>query len=198
MILARLTNLALAAIIVIPHALSAQGASPRRPIELGVDAALAYESRDAVDGISLTVPVPRLRVGFFLTDAISLEPSFQFNYARVTIENNITGDERTTSGSNYELDFGLLYHFSTDRTQRQVYVRPLIGINGFSSSDDDDDDDTSSSQVVFGVGLGIKLPSTNRLATRLEGGFVHQSEDDPFFPSSNRLYASFGISFFTR
>ena len=196
---ARLANIALtSAVIVIPQLLRAQASGPRRPIELGVDAALAYESSDAVDGISLTVPVPRLRVGFFLTDAVSLEPSLQFHYARSTVENPITGDERTVSGSNYELDFGLLYHFSTDRAQKQVYIRPLIGINGFSSGDDDDDDDTSASQVVFGVGLGVKLPSTNRLATRLEGGFVHRAEDDPFFPSSNRIYASFGISFFTR
>jgi hypothetical protein len=198
MILARLTNVALAAVIVIPHALGAQGAAPRRPIELGVDAALSYESSDPVDGISLTVPVPRLRIGFFLTDAVSLEPSFQFNYSRLTFENPITGEDRTASGSNYELDFGLLYHFSTNRAARQVYIRPLIGINGFSSSDDDDDEDTSASQVVFGVGLGVKLPSTNRLATRLEGGFVHRSEDEPFFRSANRLYASFGFSFFTR
>ena len=198
MIVARLTNVALtAAVIVIPQLLGAQGAGPRRPIELGVDAALAYESSDPVDGVSFNVPVPRLRVGFFLSDAVSLEPSLSFNYSRATFNNPITGEDNTFSSTGYEFDFGLLYHFSTDRTQKQVYIRPLIGLNGFSSSDDDDNDN-SASQVVFGAGLGVKLPATNRLATRLEAGFTHRSEDEPRLPSSNRIYASVGLSFFTR
>ena len=197
MTFARLTNVALAAAaVIIPQLLVAQDAGPRRPIELGIDAALTYESSDAADGVSFTVPVPRLRVGFFLSDAVSLEPSLAFNYSRSTFHSDLTDEDITISGSSYVLDFGLLYHFSTDRTKKQVYVRPLIGLSGFSSGDDDNDD--SASQVAFGAGLGVKLPSTNRLATRLEAGFVHRSEDEPRLPSSNRIYGSVGISFFTR
>ena len=70
MILARLTNVALAAVLVIPHALGAQGAGPRRPIELGVDAALSYESSDAVDGISLTVSLVPQGLGRITEDRI--------------------------------------------------------------------------------------------------------------------------------
>ena len=58
----------------IPAVVGAQDASPRKPIELGVDAALVRDKNDLQTSTSLTLPVNRFRVGFFVTDAISLEP----------------------------------------------------------------------------------------------------------------------------
>jgi hypothetical protein len=187
-----LARFALAVGIAVPHLLAAQEAASRKPIELGFDAALTRESSDQAKQTSLTVPVPRIRVGFFLTDAVSLEPSVRFQYSRSTFEDPFTGNDVTSSGKSYDADLGLLYHFSTDRTRSQIYVRPFVGIRGFSGEGDSD------SQTSFGGGLGLKLPAADRLGLRLEVGYARFAEDVPTFGATDQLFASFGLSFFTR
>lgn len=197
MTFARTWFIALAAGLAIGTTAHAQ-AGARRPIELGIDAALAYEDADNVSATSFTVPVPRLRVGFFVGDAVSLEPFFSLQYTRTEIEGGFL-DGETVSVTQYDLGLGLLFHFATDRSRSQPYVRPFIGIRGFSADDDDGvGQDNSGSQPVVGAAFGLKLPSTGRLGTRIEAGFARRFEDEPTFESSNQIFLSFGLSFFTR
>jgi hypothetical protein len=180
---------------IVPQALGAQRTGAKRPIELGVDAALAYQSGDRVKVTTLSIPVTRFRAGFFLTDAVSFEPSIALHYTHATRENTATGNETTSSGTDYDFDFGLLFHFSTDRTQSQTFIRPFVGLRGFSG--DSDFGSSSASQGVFGLALGVKKPLVSRLAGRFEVGFAHATDDDNL-PSSNQVFLSFGLSFFTR
>jgi hypothetical protein len=190
MIFARVTVVAIAGSI-LPFTLAAQRGPARRPIELGIDAALIHESSDNITATRIELPVSRFRVGFFLSDAVSFEPSLSLQYARVTIENPLTGRDNTSSGTSYDMDFGLLYHFSTQRTQTQTFVRPFVGIRGFSGEGE------HGSQATFGAALGFKQPLSNRLAARFEVGFAHRAEDEPTFPSTNVLFFALGLSFFT-
>jgi len=180
---------------VVPNTLGAQRAGAKRPIELGVDAALAYQSGDRVKATTLSIPITRFRAGFFLSDAVSFEPSIALHYTHATVENQVTGNENTSSATNYDFDFGLLFHFSTDRTQSQTFVRPFVGLRGFSG--DSDFGSSSASQGSFGLALGVKKPIVNRLAGRFELGFAHATDDNDL-PSSNQVFLSFGLSFFTR
>jgi hypothetical protein len=175
---------------IVPQALGAQRTGAKRPIELGVDASLAYESGDRFKATTLSIPVTRFRAGFFLTDAMSFEPALAIQYSHITIE-NAAGEDNTSSGTGYAFDFGLLFHFSADRTQGQTYVRPFVGLHGVSG------DAGSASQGVFGLGLGVKKPLVNRLAGRFEVGFSHATDDNDL-PANNQVFLSFGLSFFTR
>lgn len=170
-----------------------------RPVEIGLDAALALEDADAADVTSLSVPVPRFRIGIFTGQAISLEPYFSLQYTRAEIESPVLGD-RTASFMQYDLGLGLLFHFAADRSRSQPYLRPFVGIRGFSADDDDDfdDEDNDATQPVVGLALGLKIPSTTRFGSRLEAGFARRFEDEPTIESSNQLFLSFGLSFFTR
>jgi hypothetical protein len=188
---ARIVMLGLAAGLAVGSDVQAQDLGQRRPIEIGMDAALSYESADDISQTAFTLPVPRVRIGFFVSEAISLEPIFSLQYARTKDDDPIFGGG-TSSFTQYDLAVGLLYHFSPDRTRSQVYLRPFAGIRGFSGEDD------SASQPMIGAGLGLKFPATNRLGTRLEAGFTHRFEDEPVFNESNQLFLAFGLSFFTR
>ena len=181
---------------IVPQALGAQRTGAKRPIELGVDAALAYQSGDRVKATTLSIPISRFRAGFFLSDAVSFEPSVLLNYSHATFENPVTGDESTSSGTSYDFDFGFLFHFSADRTQGQTYIRPFVGLRGFSG-ETDSGASVSGSQGSFGLGVGVKKPLVSRLAGRLELGFAHATDDDDF-PASNQIFLAFGLSFFTR
>ena len=199
MTLTRLTMLALVAGIASPAIVVAQR-GPQRPIELGMDAAVVRESGDLVTTTAFTFPVARFRVGFFMTDAVSLEPMLALSYGKTTVENPITGFESSSSGTSYDLNFGLLYHFQTDRSRSQAYIRPFVGVRGFSSDSEgpNGEFDNSASQASFGVALGFKVPATPRVGTRFELGFQHRAEDEPEFDSSNVIFLSLGLSFFTR
>jgi len=179
--------------VVVPHVLTAQrgGGANSRPIELGLDAALIHESSDNFSVTQIALPVSRFRVGFFLSDAVAFEPSVAVQYTRVKVDDSGTGNDETSSGTAYDVDFGLLYHFSTSRAETQTFIRPFVGIHGASG------DVGHTSQAVFGGALGFKNPLTSRLAARFEVGAAHRTEDEPNFPSTNVLFFSLGLSFFT-
>jgi len=201
MTVSRFTTYALVAALATPAIAIAQDATAKKPIELGIDAAIARDSEDNSHRTSLVLPISRFRVGFFLTDAVSLEPSVAFSYVKVTSDIPGSDNDFSSSGFNYDLDVGLLYHFRTDRTKAQPYVRPFVGIRGFSSDSDSESPvefEDSGSQVSFGAGLGFKIPLANRIGTRIELGYARASENEPTFPEANRVYLSFGLSFLTR
>ncbi|MDP9176623.1 MAG: hypothetical protein M3O61_02985 [Gemmatimonadota bacterium] len=164
---------------------SLAGAQPSRPVELGVDAAatigLGDNSVTVVD-----IPAQALRVGFFMTDRVSLEPKFGLT----TISGG--GDTFTS----YLAELGLLYHFYRTRTRTDLYpsplaafyVRPFLGLLGASGGG------SSTTNGRLGVGLGMKVPIASRLASRFEANFAHIFGDF----SSNQIGLLAGLSFFTR
>jgi hypothetical protein len=189
---AMFTALALAIAMTTPSTVGAQDPGTRRPIELGIDAAVSYLSEDNFNRTIFQLPTSSVRVGVFLTDAVSLEPSLTLRHSRVTFDNPVTGDEETISGTSYNLAVGLLFHLHADRTRSQAYLRPLAGIQGFSGEGE------SGNQVALGGAFGVKLPVADRLGTRIEAGFIRRLENEPEFPASNEVFLSFGLSFFTR
>lgn len=149
--------------------------------EIGIDGALVF-GLDDPNTTTLSVPVQRIRVGFFLSPTISLEPSFGLT----TISGG--GDRITT----YSIGTGLLWHFAPSRAANQLYLRPFVDFNGASFSGAGSDN-----SVTFGAGFGIKHPIRDRFNTRLEGLFGHTGEHSGM-PSSNELGVLFGFSVYTR
>jgi hypothetical protein len=181
-----------------PQLVLAQDGKPGRPIELGMDAAITRETSDFTSSTAFRLPVGTLRIGFFASDASSIEPSVSFAAASNTLKNTQSGAERNQKGASYDVDLGLLYHFRPDRHQSQPYIRPFVGIRGFTSSGDGDFGDASGTQTSFGAGIGWKAPLADRLGGRVELGYRHDSDNSPEFFSSNAVFLSFGLSFFTR
>lgn len=166
---------------------SLAGAQPPRPVELGMDAAATIGLGDNSVTV-VEIPARAFRIGFFFTDRVSLEPKFGLT----TISGG--GDTFTS----YLAELGLLYHFYRARTRADpypypsplaaFYVRPFLGLVGASDGDDSD------ANGRLGLGLGMKVPIANRLASRFEANFAHMFGDF----SSNEIGLLAGLSFFTR
>jgi hypothetical protein len=158
-------------LLVLPPSVSAQS----RPTELGIDAGALIDLSDDTNVI-LGLPVQNLRVGFFISDAISIEPQISFTYF------NLTGD----SGVAVDGEIGPVFHLSPNRSRSQAYLRPFGGISYVSDDD---------AVFLLGGGVGIKLPVAERLAVRLEASYAHGFVD---FGGGDLLTIGTGISFFTR
>jgi hypothetical protein len=163
-----------AALVAIPTLLAAQG----RPIELGLDAGLDYRVKSP-HVTTIGLPVQDLRVGFVVTDRISVEPRMAFNYFKL---------EGSSASWTVNLGAGLLYHFSEIR--RGVYVRPFV------SWDHIDVGGSSASQFSAGGGLGIKT-GTGRVVGRFEAGYAHAFKNNNFAASDDVLLL-LGFSLFTK
>jgi hypothetical protein len=150
-----------------------------RPIELGIDGGITVGFEDPDNITVVSIPVQAFRVGFFMTDRVSIEPRFHFN--------SISGGG--ASFRTYAVELGALFHPGGYRTGSGVYVRPFGGIEGVGG------DLGSDSDGYIGAGLGVKLPfAERRLATRLEGNFAHVFSTG----GVNRLGILFGLSYFYR
>lgn len=90
--------------------------------------------------------------------------------------------------TSYNLAVGALYHLNAAGNQRSgMYVRPSLGVSGFSGDDSD-------SNFYGGVGVGLKRPILAQLGTRFEAGYVRNFGNG----GSNGLELSAGLSWFTR
>ena len=162
--------------------------APPLPIELGVDAAISTD--DVTDATTIQVPLQRLRVGFFVSPRLSVEPALAFIRA--------SGDGG--SATSFTGDVGLLAHLAGVPTGRartpSLFVRPFVGLTR-ASFDFDDDTDGSTTRANAGVGLGVKLPVADRLAWRLEGVYTRAFKSDEF-PAANAFALNVGLSFHTR
>lgn len=161
-----------------------------RPLELGVDGGVVYtdpagEGRDNRVW-DLALPVQNLRLGVFLTDRISVEPSISL--ARLDLRDDEDLTQVGAAGN-------LLYHLDTPgirpRFFGQVgggmeYVRVSDG--GFRESD---------TQWLAGAGLGMRLPVADRIALRTSAVYWRAFESD-LAPDANQVRGQLGISFFTR
>ena len=153
----------------------------QNPVEIDIDAQIGFGLDD--QGTTIAIPAQKIRAGFMLTPAMTIEPSLGF------FRFSSDGSSISTTA----LDVSLLYHFSTLRTARQFYVRPVVGLQRISASSDLGDD--SQTDMNLGVAGGIKIPLVDRVGARVEAEFRHYMSDPE---SVNALNLNFGLSFFTR
>lgn len=146
--------------------------------ELGVDAGLQF-TLDDPKTTSFQLPIQGIRMGFYVSPAVSIEPSLRLNHVSVSGGGSVT---------DYGVGLGLLYHFSTSRMANQLYVRPFIGLDGVSG------DNGSDSAFSFGAGFGVKVPIGSRFASRWEANFSHASNNGA---TQNAIGLLAGLSVYT-
>ena len=150
------------------------------PREFGIDAGLSVGLGD-LEGTAIQIPAQNLRIGFFRSPTVSIEPFGALNYFSI-------GDADLTQVS---VGTGLLYHFSPDRAVRQTYVRPFAQLDFISGGDE------SETQFELGAGLGMKVPWQDRFAWRFEATLGYAIETDAL-PGGPTVGVLAGLSFFTR
>jgi hypothetical protein len=167
----------------------AQPAAAQRRVELGLDAGIVF-GLGAQSSVSLNVPGSRFRVGFLTPGSpIALEPALGFSYNKV---------EGTDGILTYDLQVGAVYHFgpvTIDNTATEggavrlppAYVRPFVGVTGFTGGD------TSDSEISLGAGVGLKVPWRRDLALRYEANIGYGFDN-----KAARLGALIGLSYFPR
>ena len=173
----RILSLAALSLLAVSASASAQRSSSMSSPspEIGMDAGVLFGLSDGA-GTTVDIPVQRIRMGFFVSPVLSIEPTFGLS--------SQSGGGLGTS-TVYDLGVGALYHFSPSRSANQFYIRPFIDIIGFSGGGNSD------SQALFGVGGGLKIPLRDRISTRFEANFQHTDGADAI-----GLLA--GLSFYTR
>ncbi len=159
-----------------------------RPIEFGIDAGIQYtmlqdfEGFEFDDELSFEVPFQTLRVGFFVSDNISIEPQVQFSFF----------DPGGDSDSEFQLGLlaAALYHFNPDMTQTQFFVRAGGAFLMYDFGSDFDD-----TVFGFGGGLGVKVPMSDSFMFRAGADVLYTLEGD-ITPAMINIIGSFGLSFF--
>jgi hypothetical protein len=171
----RLLSLAALSILTLSASASAQRSTSANPSpEIGMDAAVTFGLGDG-QGTMVDIPAQSIRMGFFVSPALSIEPTFGLH----------SESGGGTTVTIYNIGAGALYHFSPSRAANQFYVRPFIQIVGFSGGG------LSDSQALFGVGGGLKIPLRDRIASRFEANFAHTD-------GSDMIGLLAGLSFYTR
>ena len=170
----RLLSLAALSILTLSASASAQRSGSNPSPEIGMDAAITFGLGDN-NGTVIDIPAQSIRMGFFVSPQLSIEPMFGLTSA--------SGGGSTVTL--YNIGAGALYHFSPSRAAKQFYVRPFIQIAGVSASG------SSDSQALFGVGGGVKIPLRDRIASRFEANFAHTD-------GSDMIGLLAGLSFYTR
>jgi hypothetical protein len=178
----RVLSLAALSIFALSASASAQrsGSTYSPSPEIGMDAGIVF-GLNSPSTTEIAVPVPQIRMGFFVTPAVSIEPWLGLN--------SFSGGG--FSGSDYRLGAGLLYHFSASRAASQWYVRPFLGVHGQSG------DLGSGSSAEFGVGAGLKIPLRDRIASRFEANFAHEGGQNGG-NGRDVIGLLAGVSFYTR
>jgi hypothetical protein len=168
----------IAALALVAAPLAAQS----KPIELGFDAGVGFKVNDPTF-FTASIPVQSLRVGFFLSDRVSIEPRILFDFAK---------EEGEDGAFQFGGELGIPFHFSADASRSRAYFVPFAGIEYF------DFGPSSANQFHVGGGLGIKVPAkSDRLALRLEAGLQYGFENDDF-DKATVVYGLIGFSFFTK
>jgi hypothetical protein len=162
---------------------SIAGAQQRQlPAELGVDAGISI-GFDKPQVTTTSIPVPAIRLGFYINDRVSIEPKAGLQ----------TFHDNTGSSTTYHAEVGVLLHFENDPVGRGLYARPflgLVGVTGIGAG-------SGQARTLYGGGLGLKAPFANRFASRLEVNYSHTTAP-PGSPALNNLGILVGISVFSR
>ena len=176
----RTTSRLLVASLIAVFALSAPArAQIGSPVEYGADAALTFLFDPNV--VVLSVPVNDVRIGFFMSPRVELEPRFRL----VAASGN--GDSYTEA----LLVLGALFHFSASRVAPQTYLRPFAAVSSVRISGGN-----ASTATSLGIGLGMKRPIGNRFAFRPELNYAHQF-DNADVRSEDRLQLLLGFSVYS-
>ncbi|MDQ6718660.1 MAG: porin family protein [Gemmatimonadota bacterium] len=171
-----LAGCALSAVIVT----SAAAQQRQLPAELGIDAGISI-GFDTPRATVVSVPQPAIRIGFFMTDRVSIEPRVGFQ--------SIHDDLGTLS--QYRAEVGLLLHAENNPIGRGLYARPFVGLVGTSGGG------SSDTQTFLGAGMGLNVPFSNRFASRLEVNYSHMTAPAGG-SAANSLGVLFGLSVFNR
>jgi outer membrane protein W len=188
---------ALACAVLAPAA-HAQRQQSSMLVELGIDASFArqsFHSEPNRNGQEITtnvntidIPLGVIRAGFFLTPNIALEPAFGLHYQHV-------GDVSTSSTV---FDIGLPIYLTGTRRENQIFIRPVVGLDYISSDVSDvEGNGSSDTQVNVGVGLGIKMPLSDRFAARFEAQYRHAPKSGAR-SAYDQIAALAGISVYVR
>jgi hypothetical protein len=167
-------------------------------VELGIDASFARQSfhsepnragQEITTNVNtIDIPLGVIRAGFFLTPNIALEPAFGLHYEHV--------GEVSTSGTVF--DVALPIYLTGTRRENQIFIRPVVGLNHISSDATSTNDvDRSDTQINVGVGLGIKMPLSDRFAARFEAQYRHAPKSDER-SAYDQIAALAGISVYVR
>ena len=149
--------------------------------EIGMDAGISFGLGTPSTTV-ISIPVQQIRMGFFVSPVLSIEPSLG-----LTSFSGGGGGSFTV----YNIGAGVLYHFSRSRAANQFYARPFLNLVGASGGG------TSTSTTVFGIGGGLKVPLRDRIATRFEANFARQSARTGV-PAESLIGLLAGLSFYTR
>jgi len=165
-------------------------------VELGIDASFARQSihsepdalgREVTVNVNtIDIPLGVIRAGFFITESVAIEPAFGLHYQRV-------GDAST---SQTVFDIGLPIYLSPNRRENQIFIRPVVGLSHITS-DPATGSGRSDTQANVGVGLGIKMPLSDRFATRIEAQYRHAPKSDRL-SAYDQIAALAGISVYVR
>jgi hypothetical protein len=181
---------ALAALALTPALARAQ---QPHPIEFGVDAGLTVTNGEETS-TSVTLPISSLRVGFYVSEKLAVEPALAFNY----VSNQFgTGSSATA----FRPELGLVYDLSSVRTAPQFYVRPFVGLTSISFGGDDATDPPAIWNAGAGIGVKIPMKSVERFAWRLEALYDHRFEATKglvTIHTENSFGLRVGLSFFTK
>ena len=159
--------------------------------ELGFDMAIAYEMESESFSVSLPIggvvnalfaPPGGLRVGFYLSDAVSVEPSLSVAYLALN-----GSDNPLTINSAVKV----LYHLSDDPGRTRAYIGAGPSFTFISEGESD-------SQFGLLGEIGVKLPISSQVGTRLAAGFMHGFGSDGRFELGDRniIYLTAGLSVF--
>jgi opacity protein-like surface antigen len=165
-----------------------------RPIELGFDGAILYQIQSDLNGLSqpnvlsVSLPFQLVRAGFFVSDAISIEPALGFAF-----------EDTEDVGSLTALDLlaNVLYHFPSAGGP-EFFVK-AGGVFSWANFSPDTGSSDSSTQFGLGAGAGVKLPIVDRLKFRLGLNYIYQFESkEDGLPASSNIFGTFGLSLYTR
>lgn len=174
----RISSLVVLSLLALSASATAQrsrGAGMANPSpEIGIDAGVTFGLGTPSTTV-VSIPAQQIRLGFFVSPALSVEPTFGLQ--------SVSGGG--VSITTYNFGAGLLYHFAQSRAANQFYMRPFVNVVGISG------DVGSNTTAVFGFGGGVKVPLRDRIASRFEAN-VQAGEGD----TAIGLLA--GLSFYTR
>jgi hypothetical protein len=162
-----------------------------RPFEFGFDAGFSHTSFNGpTSGTSTSVsewdfPLQGVRGTIPLNGQFALEPAVAWTTA------SGPGNTRSTA---FNGDLGLLIDLNGTRSEPQFFLRPFVGLDhggvtiaGVNSSTD---------RATLGVGAGLRVPATDRIAMRYEARYRYLTEADGI--SGNVIGFLVGVSISTR